>query len=62
MRGKGCNDTKVLSIYGCYTLNDNGEGLLGFAEDNKLSIANRFFSTPKGGIFHMFRQANGGKE
>ena len=41
------SDPKVLGAYGRDTLNGNGRRLLGLAADNRLSIANTFFCTPK---------------
>lgn len=57
-----CSDIRVLGAYGCDTLNDNRQRLLGFAGDNKLSVGHTFFSTPMDGASHTFQRANNGKE
>ena len=44
--GGGETDSKLLVAYGRDVLNENGKLLLRFAEDNKLSLLNTFFSTP----------------
>ena len=51
-RGEGGReaDSKVLSAYGRGKLNENGQLLLGFAEDNKLALLNTLFCTPKSGV------------
>ena len=36
------------------TLNDNGELLLSFANNHDLALVKTFFSTPKGGVSHIF--------
>ena len=48
-RGEGDGEagSKVLGAYGLDKLNDNGKLLLGFAEDNKLTLLNTFFCIPK---------------
>ena len=45
---------KIRGVYGRYTLNDNEELLLSFANNHDLAIENTFFSTPKGGVSHTF--------
>ena len=52
--GVGRKDNKILGAYGRDTLNDNGELLLSFANNHDLAIVNTFFSTPKGGVSHIF--------
>ena len=59
--GGGEADSKVLGAYGRDKLNKNGKLLLGFAEDNKLSLLNTFFCTPKSGVFYTFQSANRSK-
>ena len=51
-RGEGGmkTDNKVLGAYGRDVLNENGNLLLGFAEDNKFALLYTFFSTPKRGV------------
>ena len=53
--GVGSKDNKILGAYGRDTLNDNGELLLSFANNDDLAIVNAFFSTPKGGVSHTFK-------
>ena len=48
--GGGEADSKVLGAYSREKLNENGKLLLGFAEDNKLTLLNTFFCTPKSGV------------
>ena len=43
-------DSKVLGTHGRNMLNENGKLLLGFAEDNKLTLLNTLFCTPKSGV------------
>ena len=50
----GSKDSKILGAYGRDTLNDNGELLLSFANNDDLALVNTFFSTPKGGVLHTF--------
>ena len=52
--GVGSKDDKILGAYGRDTLNDNGELLLSFANNQDLAIVNTFFSTPEGGVSHTF--------
>lgn len=58
----GCSDTNVVSAYGRATLKDNGKRLSGFAEDNKISVADTFFSTPKGGDAHISNKPKAGRD
>ena len=51
-------DSKVLGAYGRDILNENGNLLLGFAEDIKLALLNTFFCTDKSGVSYMFQSAN----
>ena len=51
--GVGDKDSKILGAYGQYTLNDNGELLLSFANNHDLDIVNTFFSTPKSGVLNI---------
>ena len=62
-RGEGGReaDSKVLGAYGRDKLNGNGKLLLGFAEDNKLTLLNTFFCTPKDGVSYTFQSANHSK-
>ena len=48
------SDQRSLGAYGRDTLNDNGELLLSFVNNHDLAIVNTFFSTPKGGVSHIF--------
>ena len=50
--GVESKDNKIFGAYGRDTLNDNGELLLSFANNDSLAIVNTFFSTSKGGISH----------
>ena len=50
----GSKDDKILGAYGRDTLNDNGELLLSFANNQDLALVNTFFSVPKGGVAHTF--------
>ena len=52
--GVGSKDNKILGAYGRDTLDDNGEVLPFFANNDDLAIVNTFFSTSKGGISHTF--------
>ena len=45
--GGGEADSKVLGTYDRDRLNENGKLLLDFAEDNKLTLPNTLFCTPK---------------
>ena len=54
IEGEGTEDDGVLGAYGRDELNNNGKRLLNFATDNKLAVANTFFSTRKGGISHTY--------
>ena len=54
IEGERTEDDGVLGAYGRDELNDNGKRLLNFATDNKLAVANTFFSTRKGGISHTY--------
>ena len=51
-------DSKVLGAYGRDILNENGNLLLDFAEDNKLAPLNTFFCTDKSGVSYTFQSAN----
>ena len=42
-------------------LNETGQLLLRFAEDNKLALLNTFFCTPENGVSYTFQSANRGK-
>ena len=55
-RGVGSKDNKILGAYGRDTLDNNGELLLPFANNHDLAIVNTFFSTPKGGVSHIFNK------
>ena len=59
--GGGETDSKVLGAYGRDKLNENGKLLLGFAEDNKLTLLRTFFCTPKNSVSYTFQSANCGK-
>ena len=59
--GGGEADSKVLGAYGRDKLNENGELLLGFAEDDKLALLNTFFCTPKSGVSYTVQSANRSK-
>ena len=48
-RGGSLEYAHVLGPYGRDVLNDNGEHLVRAAADAGMTIANTFFSTPKGG-------------
>ena len=48
-RGGSLEYAQVVGPYGRDVLNDKGEHLLRTAADASLTIANTFFSTPKGG-------------
>ena len=61
MRAEEKQTAKVLGAYGRDKLNENGNLLLGFAEDNKLALVNTFFSTPKSGVSYTFQSANRSK-
>ena len=52
----GSKDSKILCAYGRDTINDNGELLLSFANNHHLTLVERFFSTPKGGVSHTFNR------
>ena len=56
--GGGEVDSKMLDAYGRDVLIENGKLLLGFAEDNKLSLLNTFFCTPKSGVSYTFQSTN----
>ena len=60
--GGGETDSKVLGAYGRDKLNENGELLLGFAEDNKLALLDTLFCTPKSGVSYTFHSSNRSKE
>ena len=62
-RGEGGEeaDSKMLGAYGRGVLNESGKVLLTFAEDNKLTLLNTLFSTPKSGVFYTFQGANRSK-
>ena len=51
----GSKDSKILVAYGREILNDNGELLLSFANNHDLALVNTSFSTPKGGVSHIFK-------
>ena len=51
-----------MGAYGRDMMNNNGERLLGLAEDNQLSLINTYFRTPKGRVQHTFQSSNKGKE
>ena len=54
-RMEGCIDGEALGAYGGEELNNNGERLLIFAEDNELALTNTFFfSTQKSVVSHTF--------
>ena len=59
--GGGEADSKVLGVYGRDKPNENGELLLGFAEDSKLALLNTFFCTPKSDVSYTFQSANRSK-
>ncbi|CAB1110695.1 unnamed protein product [Ectocarpus sp. CCAP 1310/34] len=61
-RRDGCCDAKIMGAYGRDIMNNNGERLLGLAADNRLSLINTYFRTPKGGVQHTFQSSNKGKE
>ena len=48
-RGESLEYAQVLGPYGRDVLNDNGEHLVRTGADAGMTIANTFFSTPKGG-------------
>ena len=50
----GSKDDKIFVAYGRDILNDNGELLPSFANNHDLALVNTFFSTPKGGVSHIF--------
>ena len=52
--GVGSQDSKILGAYGRDTFNDNRELLPSFTNNHDLAIVNTFFSTPKGGVSHIF--------
>ena len=56
--GGGEADSKVLGAYGRDKLNENGNLLLGFAEDNKHALLNTLCCTPKSGVSYTFQSAN----
>ena len=47
-------DNKIIGAYDRDTLNDNGELQLSFAINHDQVPVNTFFSTPKGGVSHIF--------
>ena len=51
--GGGDVDSKVLGAFGRDVLKKNGKLLLGFAEDNKLSLLNTFSCNSKSGVLHL---------
>ena len=55
--GGGEIDSKVLAAYGRDVLNENGNLLFGFGEDNKLAL----LKNPKRGVSFTFQSANRGK-
>ena len=56
--GMGRKDNEILGAHGRYTLNDNGELLLSFANNDDLALVNIFFfSTPKVGVSRTFNAA-----
>ena len=59
--GEGETDSKVLGAYGRDMLNKNCKLLLGFAEDNKLTLLYTFFCTPKSGVSYTFQSTNRSK-
>ena len=59
--GGGETDSKVLGAYGRDNSNENGKLLLGFAEDNKLTLMHTFFCTPKSGVSYAFQSTNRSK-
>ena len=52
--GVRIKDNKFFRDYGRFTLNDNGELLLSFANNHNLATVNTFFSTPKCSASHTF--------
>ena len=52
----GSKHNKIIGDYGRYTLNDNGELLLSFANNYVVALVNTFFSTHKGGVSHTFNE------
>ena len=56
--GGGEADSKMLGAYGRDKLNENGELLLDFAEDNKLALLNTFFRTPKSCVSYTSQSNN----
>ena len=54
--GGGETDSKVLGAHGRDVLNENGNLLLRFVEDNKLALLNTFFSTHKRGVSYTFQR------
>ena len=56
--GGGEADSKVLVAYGQDKLDENGKLLLGFVEDNKLTLLNTLFCSPKSGASYAFQSAN----
>ncbi|CAB1110223.1 unnamed protein product [Ectocarpus sp. CCAP 1310/34] len=52
-------DDGVMRMHGCDELNENGRLLLTFAAENNLALANTFFETRKGGIWHTYNGASG---
>ena len=59
--GGGEKNSKVIGEYGQDVLNNNGERLLTFAEEQRLAVLNTFFRTPKRGISYTFQSSNAGK-
>ena len=51
----------MLGAYGRDKLNENGNLLLDFAEDNKIALLNTFFCTLKSGVSYTFQSANRSK-
>ena len=47
-------DSKVLGAYDRDKVNENGNLLLGFAEDNKLALLSTFVCIPKSGVLYKF--------
>ena len=59
-RGVGSKDNIIFSADGRDTLNDNGELMQFFANNQDLALVNTVFSSPKGGVLHTFNR--GGKK
>ena len=59
--GGGEANSKVLCAYGRDVLKENGKKLLGFLEDNKLTLLDTFSSTPRSGVSYTFPGANRSK-